>query len=92
MSYTKNLQKHLQNFTKNTTLQDLIPDGSFKDLLVAVCQQTSTELEMLYLPVLTAVSGMMGMSVASTHKNIAFSVPNILWTVVAAAPGENKIH
>lgn len=58
-------------------------------LQTAACQ-TANYIAALFLPVLTVVSGMMGKSLCRTHRReIDMEEPNILWTCVAAPPGNS---
>lgn len=58
-------------------------------MVLAAAAQTSTFLAAMFLPVLTVVSGLMGLSVCKTHRDeIDFDQPNILWTCVIAPPGK----
>lgn len=63
----------------------------FYKLLKATGDETSNYVEMLLLPVLTSVSGLMAKSTVYTQRqNFNFKQPNNLWSCVAAEPGENN--
>ena len=58
------------------------------ELFQNMADSASCEVDMFLLPLLTTVCGLMGIAVAETHrKNITFQEPNIIWSCVAAEPG-----
>lgn len=67
---------------------DILKNCSFFDILTTTAGKTSTTLEMLFLPMITTISGLMGTCRAHTHRDIAFSEPNVIWSCVAAPPGK----
>ena len=73
-----------------TPVEEVIEEGKLKELLINAAKSTSNYVEMLLLPTLTAVCGLMGRSKARTHEDKNFQEINIIWSCVAAAPG-NKI-
>lgn len=57
-------------------------------LLNDTAAAASCRVDMILLPVLTAASGLMNTSVATTHRtDIVFEEPNVIWSCVAATPG-----
>ena len=69
-----------------------LSDGAFRRMLSAAANQTATYVAMLFLPILSVVSGLMGKAVIRTHrKEITMEEVNVLWTCVAAPPGKLNI-
>ncbi|KAF6017304.1 hypothetical protein EB796_024371 [Bugula neritina] len=72
-------------------LWEVLPNTPLLKLLDETSKEASVNISMLLLPVLTIVSGLMGISTVSTHRDeINFSEPNIIWSAVAAPPGSRK--
>ena len=60
-----------------------------KDILEKVASSCSCTLDMIFLPFTTVCSSLMGFAEIKTHRDeINFSRPNVMWTMVAADPGE----
>lgn len=57
-------------------------------LINDVAKSCGVKQEMVILPILTVVCGLMGKSAAETHLDISFREPNVLWTITAAEPGK----
>ena len=56
-----------------------------------LAESVGSKIDVVFLPMLTAISGVMGVSKAVTHeKEIHFSQPSMLWTITAAEPGKLK--
>lgn len=67
---------------------DVLRCPNLNELLQKVADGTGCSIDMFFLPLLTAICGLMGVSVAKTHKKkIHFEEPNIIWSCVAAEPG-----
>ena len=73
-------------------MEQILAEGKFKDILRTSANQTANYIMTLLLPVLTVISGLMGVSTVKTHRReIDFQEPNILWTCVASPPGNDHI-
>lgn len=75
-----------------TTLDSLLADGPFKNLLKNVAHSTTNNLENVILPIITSCSGLMGRCKVTTHSGKNFWEKNILWTVTAAPTGKYKFQ
>lgn len=64
-------------------------EGLYK-LLQDTANLASCEIDMFFLPLISTCCGLMGISSAITHREkIMFEEPNIIWTCIAAEPGNN---
>lgn len=82
----ENVSKALSD---NSRVEDILGESPFTKLLNETASAASCRPDMLLLPVLTTVSGLMNISVCRTHRDeISFEEPNIIWSCVAATPGK----
>lgn len=78
------------NAASNLTInyRDVVKNDKIVSLLERMSNSASCYISMFFLPLLTTVCGLMGISEARTHReDIDFQEPNIIWSCVAAEPG-----
>lgn len=92
MESDKEIIERVNRRLGGTTIDSLIADGPFKNLLTSVAQSTTNNLENVILPIMTSCSGLMGRCKVTTHSGKNFSEKNILWTVTAAPTGKYKFQ
>jgi len=86
--FIRNYLNHILLQVNPDPLWEVLPNTLLVKLLDETSKEASVNISMLLLPVLTIVSGLMGISTVSTHRDeINFTEPNIIWSAVAAPPG-----
>lgn len=74
----------------NTLLLSALIEDQFKSTLCVAAGLTANHEIQLFLPILTVIAGLMGISTIRTHRDFEMEEPNILWTVVASPPGKTQ--
>lgn len=75
-------------YNLDISYEDVLNHERLTTLLKRTADACSCHISMFFLPLITTVCGLMGISVAKTHReNINFEEPNIIWSCVAAEPG-----